>query len=189
MACGEDALTNWAPAQGLCLLFAALVTAGHGSLTLRGPGSQIVCCEVAALSPDCMKGRHFGRKVVVGGGRMERGQRSPGTAFVPRSDACLCPRETAWVGRGEKEARRLSLLSHLHRPRGLIILDCLFSPACCHGDGLKRDCTEIDALCPPDAACAYLLSPGRQIASVRRRVISSGRVTSPCRGRRQPLGR
>lgn len=55
--------------------------------------------------------------------------------------------------------------------------------ACCHGDGLKRDCAEIDALCPPDAARAYLLSPGALLASLRRRVISAGRVASPFAGR------
>lgn len=50
------------------------------------------------------------------------------------------------VEKGEKEGWGLSLLSQVHPPTGLIILDCLFSTFCCHGDWLKRDSTQIYAL-------------------------------------------
>lgn len=56
-----------------------------------------------------------------------------------------------WVEKGEKEGWGLNLLLQLRPPTGLIILDCLFSTFCCHGDGLNRDSTQIYALGWPDA--------------------------------------
>lgn len=51
------------------------------------------------------------------------------------------------VEKGEKEGWGLNSLSQVRPPTGLIILDCLFSIFCCHGDGAKRDCAQIYALC------------------------------------------
>lgn len=82
---------------------------------------------------------------LVGEGRMEGGRLSwsLGGASLLRLDACLYSRETMWVERGEKEGWGLNLLLQLCPPTGLIILDCLFSTFCYHGDGLNRDYSDL----------------------------------------------